>query len=72
MYNELYAAWQREIDDPTLGALQTDFYRKIGDYLRRIKQEDQVIDKKSVKMNLLTREGPKWSRDALHARPTVK
>ena len=57
MYNELYAAWQREIDDPTLGALQTDFYRKIGDYLRRIKQEDQVIDKKSVKMNLLTREG---------------
>ena len=57
MYNELYAAWQRKIDDPTLGALQTDFYRKIGDYLRRIKQEDQVIDKKSVKMNLLTREG---------------
>jgi DNA replication factor GINS len=56
MYNELYAAWQREIDDPTLGALQTDFYRKIGEYLRRIKQEDQVIDKKSVKMNLLTHE----------------
>lgn len=56
MYNELYAAWQREIDNPTLGALQSDFYHKIGEYLRRIKQEDQVIDKKSVKMNLLTHE----------------
>lgn len=56
MYIELYAAWQREIDDPTLGALQSDFYRKIGEYLRRIKQEDIVIDKKSVKMNLLTHE----------------
>jgi DNA replication factor GINS len=56
MYNELYAAWQREIDDPTLGALQPDFYRKIGEYLRRIKEEDKVLDKKSVKMNLLTHE----------------
>jgi DNA replication factor GINS len=56
MYNELYAAWQREINDPTLGALQPDFYRKIGEYIRRIKEEDKVIDKKSVKMNLLTHE----------------
>ena len=56
MYNELYAAWQREIDDPTLGALQPDFYRKIGEYMQRIKEEDKVIDKKSVKMNLLIHE----------------
>ena len=53
MYNELYAAWQREIDDPTLGALQVDFYGKIAEYLRRIKEEDKVQEKKSVKMNLL-------------------
>ncbi len=56
MYNELYAAWRREIDDPTLGALQPDFYSKIGEYMRRIKEEDIVLDKKSVKMNLLTHE----------------
>jgi DNA replication factor GINS len=56
MYNELYAAWQREIDDPTLGALQPDFYRKISEYMQHIKEEDKVIDKKSVKMNLLTHE----------------
>jgi DNA replication factor GINS len=62
MYNELYAAWQREIDDPTLGAMQPDFYRKIGEYLRRIKEEDKVLDKKSVKMNLLTHEAQNVER----------
>lgn len=56
MYNELYAAWQREIDDPSLGGLPLDFYAKIAGYLRRIKEEDKVLDKKSVKMNLLEHE----------------
>ena len=56
MYNELYAAWQREIDDPSLGGLPIDFYAKIAEYLRRIKAEDRVLDKKSVKMNLLEHE----------------
>jgi DNA replication factor GINS len=56
MYNELYAAWQREIDDPALGGLPLDFYAKIAEYLRRIKEEDKVFDKKSVKMNLLEHE----------------
>ena len=62
MYNELYAAWQREIDDPTLGTLPLDFYSKIAEYLRRIKEEDKVLDKKSVKMNLLTHEAANVER----------
>ena len=62
MYNQLYAAWQREIDDPTLGALPTDFYGKIAEYIRRIKQEDKVLDKKSVKMNLLLHESANVER----------
>jgi DNA replication factor GINS len=56
MYNELYAAWQREIDDPTLGALSKDFYVKIAEYLRHFKEGEKIIDKKSVKMNLLEHE----------------
>jgi len=56
MYNELYAAWQREIDNPKLGGLPQDFYGKIADYLRRIKEEDKVFDKKSIKINLLEHE----------------
>jgi DNA replication factor GINS len=62
MYNQLYAAWQREIDDPTLGALPTDFYVKIEEYMRRIKDEDKVLDKKSVKMNLLLHESANVER----------
>lgn len=62
MYNQLYAAWQREIDDPTLGALPLDFYIKLGEYLRSIKNEDKVLDKKSVKMNLLLHESTNVER----------
>lgn len=62
MYKELYAAWQREIDDPTLGALALDFYSKISEYLRRIKDEDKVLDKKSAKMNLLEHEAQNVER----------
>ena len=62
MYNELYAAWQIEIDDPTLGGLPLDFYAKIAEYLRHIKEEDKVLDKKSVKMNLLEHEAQNVGR----------
>lgn len=62
MYNELYAAWQREIKDPTLGGLPLDFYSKISEYMRRIKEEDKVLDKKSVKMNLLLHEAQNVER----------
>ena len=33
MYDELYAAWRREIDDSSLGSLPPDFYSRIADYL---------------------------------------
>jgi DNA replication factor GINS len=56
MYNELYSAWQREIDDPTLGGLPLDFYTKISQYLKRIKEEDKVLDKKSAKTSLFEHE----------------
>ncbi len=62
MYNELYGAWQREINDPTLGGLPLDFYAKIAEYLRRINEEDRVLDKKSVKMNLLEHEAQNVER----------
>ena len=55
MYNELYNAWRREIEEVSLGGLPPDFYARIADYLRRINEESR-IDKKSVKVNLLDRE----------------
>lgn len=55
MYNQLYTAWRREIDDASLGGLQPDFYGRMSDYLRRINEESN-LDQKSVKLNLLKHE----------------
>jgi DNA replication initiation complex subunit (GINS family) len=56
MYNELYGIWKREIESAELERLPADFYSKIVDYLRRHKQEGRMLDKKTVKANLLKRE----------------
>ena len=56
MYNELYVAWKREIEESSLGGLPPDFYHKIADYLLRINEDNKALDKKSVKVNLLDRE----------------
>jgi len=61
MYNELYNAWRREIEEVSLGGLPPDFYARIADYLRRINEESR-IDKKSVKVNLLEREAQNVKR----------
>ncbi len=62
MYNQLYAAWRREIDDPTLGALPADFYVKIADYLKRTREDNKLPDKKSVKACLLEYESKNVNR----------
>ncbi|HSV50121.1 MAG TPA: hypothetical protein VLH35_07370 [Candidatus Acidoferrales bacterium] len=56
MYDQLFAAWKREIDDPTLGGLEPDFYIKLAEYLAHIKEDKGAIDKKSVKVSLLEHE----------------
>ena len=62
MYNELYAAWRKEIEDSSLGGLPPDFYARIADYLKRINEESGMLDKKSVKVNLLDREAQNVKR----------
>lgn len=56
MYDQLFAAWKREIEDPTLGGLDSDFYTKITEYLGHIREDKGAIDKKSVKVALLEHE----------------
>lgn len=56
MYAELCVAWQQEIEGAELGRLPADFYVKVADYVRRIKEEIRMLDKKSVKAGLLGRE----------------
>ena len=61
MYNELYNAWRREIEEVSLGGLPPDFYARITDYLRRINEESR-IDKKTVKVNLMDHEAQNVKR----------
>lgn len=56
MYSELCGAWQQEIESVELGRLPEDFYVKAADYVKRIKKETRMLDKKSVKAGLLKRE----------------
>ncbi len=56
MYDELYAAWRCEMESAALGSLPLDFYARIADYLRRIKEENRMLDKKTVKASLLENE----------------
>ena len=56
MYDELYAAWRLEIENGELGSLPSDFYIRVAEYLRRIKEENKMQDKKTVRTNLLERE----------------
>jgi DNA replication initiation complex subunit (GINS family) len=62
MYNELYAAWRREIEEASLGGLPPDFYNRIADYLRRLNEENKILDKKSIKVNLLDHESQNVNR----------
>lgn len=62
MYNQLYAAWKREIQEASLGALPPDFYVKMAEYLRQINGEDKILDKKSLKVNLLGHEAQNVKR----------
>jgi len=56
MYNELYEIWKRELESGELEKLPPDLYSKIADYLRRLKEESRMLDKKTVKASLLKKE----------------
>jgi len=56
MYDALCVAWRFEVENTALGSLPPDFYARIADYLRRIKEENRMLDKKTVKASLLERE----------------
>jgi len=56
VYDELYAAWRTETTEASLGALPSDFYSRIASYLRKIKEENRMLDKKTLKATLLEHE----------------
>ncbi|MGD6809932.1 MAG: hypothetical protein ACQCN3_09570 [Candidatus Bathyarchaeia archaeon] len=62
MYDELYQAWKHEVTESTLGTLPRDFYERITSYLRKIKEENQLMDNKTLKTTLLEKEAANVKR----------
>lgn len=64
MYDELYIAWRLEIENSELGSLHSDFYARLSNYLRRIKEENHMQDQKNLKTTLLKQEETNVTRMA--------
>jgi DNA replication factor GINS len=56
MYNDLYEIWKRELENSELEKLPSDFYPRIADYIRKISEEGRMLDKRTLKANLLRKE----------------
>jgi DNA replication factor GINS len=56
VYNELYEIWKHELEGIELEKLPPDFYSKIADYIRSLKEESRMLDKRTVKARLLRSE----------------
>lgn len=56
MYSDLYEVWKLELQSTELEKLPSDFYSSVADYLRRLKEEGRMLDKRTVKARLLRSE----------------
>ncbi|MEM3727752.1 MAG: hypothetical protein QXF75_00950 [Candidatus Bathyarchaeia archaeon] len=53
VYEELLKFWKKENDSGELESLPSDFYFQIAEYMKRLKEEERMIDRKTLKANLL-------------------
>jgi DNA replication factor GINS len=56
MYGELYEVWKKETGSAELEKLPSDFYPRIANYLRNLREEGRMLDKRLLKARLLTME----------------
>jgi len=56
VYKELYEAWSKEKENEELQQLPRDFYAKLADYIRRLREESRMLDEKTTKARLSIRE----------------
>jgi DNA replication initiation complex subunit (GINS family) len=56
MYNELYKIWKKEKETLEIQGLPKDFYPKIAAYIKKMREENRMLDRKTTKAKLLDRE----------------
>lgn len=56
MYSQLYEIWKQELEELELVKLPPDFYARIVEYVKKLKEESRMLDKRTVRANLLRKE----------------
>ena len=56
MYDELYEVWKREKETAEIQRLPRNFYAEIASYIKKMKEENRMLDKKTTKAKLLGNE----------------
>jgi len=56
MYNKLYEAWNKEKENKELQTFSRDFYSRLTDYVKSLKEESRMLDRKALKARLMLRE----------------
>ncbi|MBX5327190.1 MAG: hypothetical protein ACQXXH_08045 [Candidatus Bathyarchaeia archaeon] len=56
MYDEVYDAWKREEENAELQPLSKDFYNRLADYVKRIREESRMLDENTAKARLIRHE----------------
>ncbi len=62
MYDGLHEAWRRERENTEIQKLTKDFYAKLADYVKKMREESRMLDKKTVKGRLLEQENKNVKR----------
>ena len=56
MYDKLYDAWKKEKESSEIQKLSKTFYAEIAKYMKRIREEGRMLDKKTTKARLMGHE----------------
>ncbi|KPV63805.1 MAG: hypothetical protein AOA66_0645 [Candidatus Bathyarchaeota archaeon BA2] len=56
LYDELYEAWKKEKESVEIQKLPRNFYAKLVDYVKKIREESRMLDEKTTKAKLMKRE----------------
>jgi DNA replication factor GINS len=56
VYNKLYEAWRKEKESSEIQKLSKTFYIELANYMKRIREEGRMLDKKTTKARLMERE----------------
>jgi len=57
MYDELYEAWKRERANEEIQGLPRDFYARLAEYVKKLREESRMLDEKTIRGKLMSQEG---------------